>query len=329
MQVELDQNLTGRQRMQILDGLTYLGIEAVFQTTTFIEPYLIGLLSWSIRNRRRKISNAPRELQASLLSNVLFSNDPGLKLRCFMAYKPDRYILVGLLRRFLEATEGYENEDRRGQRRIERAVRSKDSPRLYGAIRTVRDSLQMAMNFRNSIVEEYYLLCRQEANRLRTKSAIKVSEEDLTHNLVNGVILAIDKYDHDNGALTSYIRPWMRYLSQSPKFGHEQGLAYDIPHNHRMRIVQEGRSNVGATIDEALENTLGHGNPTQDSLEHDEQANRLLRLLQLADPKGLMRLQMGVEEYLSERHKRLMLRQAGVKRVVAKATQFRSGHEGL
>lgn len=314
MALELNINLTGYQIVRILDGLLLLGVESMFKTTRFVELHIPSLLSWSVRNKRRKISSAAKEVQVSALMNILVSNDPDEKLKAYRSFRADRYITTGIMELFLKACEGYREAVQTGDTEkaesIERQMGCHQCDALYGAVNTVESALKMAYDFRNMIVNKYTGLCRQYASKVKAKAVIGVDERDLAQNLANAVIIAINKYDYRKGALTSYLVPWFRYLSQSPKFSHEMGLAYDIPHNYRSRIRSDGKSNIGNALNDDTEETLESSQAAvTTSLENEQEEKRLLRILQIADPRGLVRLPLNIDEYVSEKHLRQMARQ--------------------
>lgn len=315
--MQLESNLTGFQVQLCLDTLLYTGIEALFAQTRFIEPHIVGMFSWVIRNNRKRISRLDhkrpdfKQVQISCLANILNSDDPEEQLRYYMGFKPDRYISFGLLELFLTAVEDYQTtEDVAKQRSIERAVGG-DPDTLWAVITHVRDCLDMAYEFRNGMVEKFVDLCHKDAWRQKNSAIIPISAADLSQNLTRAVIIALDKYNYQKGALTSYIRTWMRYLSQSPDFSHERGLAYDIPHNYRSRIGAVGQSNIGSDLDDAMQAatlTRSHAS-VHEEVEDEEGEKLILRLMQLADPKGIIRLSLGVDEVLSPKHTRRMKRQ--------------------
>lgn len=319
---KVDTNLTGQQISYTLDTLLFSAIEALIYGTKFVDQHVLSILNWVARNNRRRVSSfKDKGRQLSCLSNYLLASEPRDKLRFYVAFRPDRYVSLGILQRFETAVTGYseiyelamagkaEPNQLKELEEIEKAVGS-NRRHLWSVINAVKDFKAEALRFRNYVVRKYLALCQQEASKIRRSSSLRVSEKDLTQNLAQAVIIALDKYDYHKGALTTYIRPWLRYLSQSPEFGHNPGLAYDIPHNHKAKIGKTGYSNIAVSVETGTGDEEGEGtsHKTDEGAAHQsieafatemEDAGITLRLLAHADPIGILRLGLGIGEWVS------------------------------
>lgn len=311
--------MTGQQIANVLDTLLFSGIEALIYGTSFVDRHMLSIFNWVCRNNRRRVSShKDKGVQLSCLSNFLQSRNPAEKLRYYVAFRPDRYVSFGLMNKFLLAVGTYQSwySDPAKQQEaleIERAVGC-SSKRLWAVIETVRDCNEAAYRFRNFQVRRYVGLCRQEATKLRKAANVPVSEKDLCQNLTQAAMIALDKYDYRKGALTTYVRPWLKYLSQSPEFGHDSGLAYNIPYNFKSKISKSGYSNIGASLETAISdtgdgiNTAAHDSVSAE-IEEQQTEQVAIKLLQHADTKGILRLSLGMIQLMGEAQLKQMRQQ--------------------
>lgn len=326
--LEIDINLTAYQIHKVLDILLISGIDCLLRHTNLVDKHLSGVLRWVLRNKRQKISNIDRSLQISCMINLLVATDPRQKLKYYRRLRPDRYISFGLLDLAVTALSDYQAPNER----IEREVGC-GSEHLEAVKRHVEDCRELAYQFRNLIIAKYLPLCRQEAVQIREAAkGPSISVNDLSQNLVAALMLGLDKFDHRKGALTSYIRQWMRHIAQSTAKSHEMGLAYDVPHNFKRQMGRLGVANIGESYDrirsnESLNPTEFEG-PSRIDMDSDGEASseqagksvhhhfqenekeqRLLSIMKVADPKGIVRLALGIEEFMSEKDKEKMRKQ--------------------
>lgn len=286
--------------MRILDGLLYYGMEAIITTTRFLDTHIVSVLAELTASKRRKLFNAHTDTHVPLLQGILMSEDPQFQLRAYMELRADRKITRGILSQFVTATEGYAGWDPVRRVELEHQLLRPDCgvDSLFGCVMAVQEALTHAEAFRNMLLVEYYNLCRLEAGRLRRKSQ-HISERDLVHNLCHGVSVALDKYNHDNGALTPYVRLWLRFASQSPNHSHEVGLAYDVPWSRRVALgffEEGGASNKAAPL-EALVEGVDVG--TDSEVEQQQELTEVQRLAKYADPEGYVRIGLGYDETLT------------------------------
>jgi len=303
-----ENSLTGQQRMKILDGLLYYGMEAIIVSTRFLETHIVSVLAELTSSKRRKLFNAHSDIQVSFLQGILMSEDPAYQLQAYMELRADRKITRGILSQFLTATEGYIDGSPAVRAELEhQLLRPESSADLFGCINAVREALDHAEAFRNLLLVEYYNLCRLEAGKMRRKSP-HISERDLTHNLAHGVAIALDKYNHDNGALTPYVRLWHRFASQSPLQSHEVGLAYDVPWARRVQLgfFEEGGALNKAAPLEALVEKVDSG--AANEVEQQQDVNEVHRLAKYADPHGYVRIGLGYDEVLTPEIQRQIAR---------------------
>ena len=308
-QLRPEHSLTGQQRMRVLDGLLYYGMEAIIVSTRFLETHIVSVLAELTSSKRRKLFNAHTDVHVPLLQGILLSEEPQYQLRAYMELRPDRKITRGILSQFVTATEGYETWEPEQRAELEHQMLRPEyeANTLFGAVLAVREALVHAEAFRNLLLVEYYNLCRLEASKLRRKSP-HVSEGDLTHNLCHGVATALDKYNHDNGALTPYVRLWLRFASQSPLHPHEVGLAYDVPWARRVQLgffESGGALNKASSLETLVEKI---DTSAASEVEQEQEVNEVHRLAKYADPEGYVRIGLGYDEVLTPEIRRQIAR---------------------
>ena len=295
--------------MRILDGLLYYGMEAIITSTRFLETHIVSVLAELTASRRRKLFNAHVETHVPLLQSILLSDSAEYQLRAYMELRADRKITRGILSQFVLATQGYEALDAGQRIALEQQLMRPEygAGSLFGCINAVREALEHAEAYRNLLLVEYYNLCRLEANKLRRKSK-HISGQDLTHNLCHGVSTALDKYNHDNGALTPYVRLWLRFASQSPVNSHEVGLAYDVPWARRVQLgfFEEGKALNKAAPLEALVETQEATSTSE--VEDAQELDIVHQISKFADPQGYVRIGLGYDEVMTPEIRKQIVR---------------------
>ena len=134
---------------------------------------------------------------------------------------------------------------------------------------------------------------------------------------------AIDKYDSSKGALTSYINYWILNAQtySNTNYGNEYGVAYTIPQVQKRNVQGTKATQVNFSVSlDAI--TSGEGEDEEIDLkgflvgddgvdkkiEAAQEASILMFLIKSADPLGLARLYLDLDEYISRKEKVLMLR---------------------
>jgi hypothetical protein len=315
---ERDNNLTAYHIQKILDNLLLCCLKPIFLNTELGKLQVINVLSWTIRNKRGKISSVPLDKQHSKLFNALLTNDKHKTLSIYMDTLIDRYVGITLVSNFLDKTEGYsylynlfmangtEELDIRLQA-IEESV-SAERDTLYMTIQNVKGFYGFLTRFKSTIVSNYIGLCYKTANGIVEKNLERnvrmvVDKNDLEQDLVKEVIKAIDKFDYRKGALTSYIKHWLRHAEQSKQSKHKYGLAFDTPNtkNYSTYSYSVSLTDVSEYIS-CKEDAFK-------KIEEEQEEEIILAISQVADPVGVMRLNLGISEYLSKEHLLIMKRQ--------------------
>jgi hypothetical protein len=312
-------NLTGGQIQEIFDSLIYESIKPIILHSNIFDLQITYLLSVASRNRKRKLSAMPREELVTVLAKYLVTPDKNTKFYLLASCKLERSFVHKFVVNFLKECEGYDiiyNEflvttDPNKHRKLDLKLSAIEGrlgfhrDHLFSAIYIARDYLDLAYEFRNSIVHQYIKLARGYSVAYCTDKP-NMDSKDMAQNLLHAVITALDKYDSSKGALTTYVKWWLMNARDSSHtdHSHEYGIAYTIPYMQRrnMAISKDKPSNFSvslhATDDDGNEyiQELEGGQSVDQDLETEEQALVIRRLAKAADPLGLARLYMDIDE---------------------------------
>ena len=327
-------NLTGGQTQELLDFLIYSGLEPIIVHSSVFDVQLVHMLSIATTNRKRKISALEREVFINKVCIALTTNDPQLKLECISSSKIERGFVYNFLVNFLNSADGYTelytqyltcsnhvdkvSLDRR-MAAIESALSFKRAA-LFQSLNRCRKYVELAYEFRNQIVCQYIKHAYKQAHAY-CKSRGKNFEVDEVHqSLMAAITKAIDKYDSSKGALTSYINYWIlnALTYASSNYGHEYGVAYQIPQTQK-KSIQGTKSDqvnfsfsLNAVLDADSEASFGDLLISSSHTENEYIANKEIEdtayLIKYADPKGLARLYLDLTEFISVKEKLRMVK---------------------
>lgn len=302
--------LTGYQIQKILDGLLYNALYPIMIHSGFITPYMSKILAWVARNRRRKIASLSQVEQLVHLLAYVTEPYQNKRFQIYTKLGIERNITAKIIRDFLQATSGYtvalvSNSPQSKQfcRDIEQRFNVTPNT-LYNTIHQSETFLNMFIGFRDKLIASYsHLALVQMKQRKQAYTGTAVDKDDMLQDVNYGVMMAIDKYDYRKGALVSYIIMWVRYILQSHRSGHEYGTVFSMP----ISALRAGTlNNISMELDDVVLESL----PEVESIEveAEEEASNLLlrRAAQKADPKGYIRLQLGIEEVLTKTHLMMM-----------------------
>lgn len=319
-------NLTGGHIQEVLDFLMHNSIQPIVLNSDVFDIQLIALLSLTARNKKRKLSSLSREDFISKLSYILTCDSRVEKFKIISSSRIERGFIYNFVVRYLEACEGYDRlyyEYLTCSDRIRKAILGRKmavieddvgTPRdkLYSTIATARSYLEKMYEFRNSVVEQYLKHSYVKARKY-VKEHPNCDLRDVYQNFNAAVTKSVDKYDCSKGALTSYVDFWIRNAenSTSTGFGHEYGIAYSLPQQQKEKIVSGKSSTVNFSISLNQLQASEEGVSLLETLEGDvaidekimraQEIERIRRLAKLADPKGIARLYLDIDEHIDER----------------------------
>lgn len=333
----LTDNLTGGQIQEVLDTLISEAVSPIIRGSDAFDLQVVHLLSATSRNRKRKLSSLPRELSIDTMCQFLVSEDREEKVRLIKAMRLERGFVYNFVVKFLSEANGYtalyqdwiatkSKRVRKTKRTrlaaMERSVGcSKDD--LYQVMSTAKDYLDLAYRFRNTIVLNYLRHAHKQAKAFVNSKGPNFDFKDVIQNFLAAVTRAVDKYDASKGALTSYINWWLlnAQTTSNSAHGHEYGIAYTIPQQVKKSLTDKSKRakqiNFGISLDkmvgssedkqELIHFIEGEGSIEQGMIDSEE-ADIIRSLIKHADPKGLARLYLDIDEVFSKKEKRRMLK---------------------
>jgi hypothetical protein len=311
---QLQENLSSVQIARTLDSLIFKSLGSMIQHTDHIEYVLVELLYHIFHNMRRKFSNKPHdELRDALFSLIVNKKKTG-KVAEIRRLGLERSIYFKILRSFEIDAQTYITDMEQAlvsgtkteaMRAIEVKYRAADSPGFYHACTNTLFWARRAFTFRNMIVEKFIRLAYVEAQKARAKTGLTISLDDLVRNMVLSIFKAIDKYDPEQGPLTSYIKWWF-LDAKNGDAGHEEGVAYSIPLSVRRKLLSEGVVNIYAPIDETVEKNKDDTMSILDRLAEEQDMKALHNIVARADTEKIFSLSFGVIYTLTERDKQAL-----------------------
>lgn len=336
----LTDNLTGGQIQEVLDTLINAAVGPIIRGSSAFDLQVIHLLSCTARNRKRKLSSLPREVSIDTMCQYLVSSNADDKVRHVAAMRLERGFIYNFVVRFLKETHGYvelykewlqtKKKSERKLKRvrlqvIESSVGCSDD-KLFQVITSSHDYLHLAYKFRNTVVLNYLRHAFKQARSYVRMKGPNFDIQDVYQNFLAAVTKAVDKYDASKGALTSYINFWLlnAQTTSNSNHGHEYGVAYSIPQLQKKALAEKsiaGKNvNFGISLDRMVS---GNGdNDEQKELvqiiagdesvaEHllaEEELDVVRSLIKHADPSGIARLYLDIDEVFSDKEKKRMLR---------------------
>lgn len=299
---KLTTNLTTSQYLQALDQYLQNATTPVVIGTRFFDSFLSRLVGWQEKNFRRKVSFSSRKLVPSAVINFLLQPTPEGRVAAFAEIKLDRGILVEALELFYENLDLYTRAcncelSRPGfpgvdlsyclfiKTRVENEMLARVP--LTTVLSESKFWLKKAIAFKQLILEKYTRLCITTAKAdyvYYFKHSVSLNV--IIHWYWIAAARAIDKCDSGQGALTSHIQNWFKTA--------------------RYRVTLERDLRTTLLNVETLDFDSDEFRSTHSSLptkEEDEDRNQRLvdirYLAKLADPLGVARAYLGIEEVLT------------------------------
>jgi Sigma-70 region 2 len=318
-----EMNLSGGSIQTVLDALIYGALENIVVHSTAFDPQLVYILGRSAFNSKRKHSALEKPKFISILTRYCVTEDRREKFRLLENAKIERMFLFGFLSLWLDTVKGYESfyfqhltlkgkkyqEAVNGLEKIESEV-GMGREHLFQTIVRAKQFKIQAEEFRNAIVAKYLKHAWKEAKKfVDLNKSHSYSFDDLYQNFIGAVSHAIDRYDSSKGALTSYINFWILREKTSGTFHFENGVAYSVPQGVKAQMAKGSYSdqNFSVSLDSPMGDegsTLGEILPDtslnqEQNLLASQELDRIKRLAKYADPLGLARLYLDIDERFS------------------------------
>lgn len=327
----LDKNLTGEQIQQVLDLFLYKTLEPIILNSDIFDAQVSYILALVSANRKRKPSSLDRERIIELLCSYLVSDDRAEKFRLLREARLERSFLHVYARRFLDRFGEYMKTyhdmmvapDKSRillKGRLDYAAHEAGCSHRQGLFRILSISpayLQRFYECRSLVLDHYLKMSSRQAKTYIRNNGSNFDFHDVRQSILKSVLLAIDKYDSNKGALTSYINWWVLNAQTCGTSEHEYGIAYTIPQTHRKKIAekQSGFINYSVSIDDVLSDesdgrtlhsVLGDDSNVADDFEQVEESKLVMYLAKFADVRGCARLVLDIGEYFTDSEKEIM-----------------------
>ena len=327
-----DENLSGGQIEQILDTLLYEVLRPLVYHSTVFDTQIVYALSFISRNKKRKISTSnSREESIDYLSRALITDDLDEKFEYIKKSKLERSMIYvfatnilrhyydsffTLYQNFLESEPGDRLVLKRRLKVIQDSLACPTRSDLFILLNAMHDATKQYNTYIESIVAQYIKICSKQASFfVDTNPNNNYDRKEVRQNFLKNVVTALNKYNSEHGALTSYIKFWFLNAQTCSNSDHEYGIAYRIPPQHKKKLATGDTASgfdinfsvsLDATVtdDEGEEVTLYNkveSNETVDSsLEHSRFSELLCTLAKNVDPHGIGRLTLGIDEHFSD-----------------------------
>jgi len=328
----LAKNLTGEQIQQVMDLFLYKALEPIILNSDVFDEQVSYILVLVSANRKRKPSSLPRERTVEILCRFLVSEDRSEKFELLREARLERsflHVFVGrVLRMFPNYLSDYSTmmtTDRNHRLQLKQRL-DKQASQLrtdrQGFYRIMSISASYLAKFyecRSKVLDHYLKLSSKQAKIHIDANGSNFDFHDVRQSILKSILLAIDKYDSNKGALTSYLNWWILNAQTCNTVEHEYGIAYVVPQSHRKKIAEKntGFMNHSVSLDElageddskSLHNVLGDGQDIHHDFERGETDSIVMYLAKHADISGCARLYLDIGEYFTADELALMQNQ--------------------
>lgn len=302
---KIKHNYSSSQYVEVLDRMLFNAISPILQCSGFADYYVSGIVHHYMENGRRKISNADK---FSFLSRAMLflavENDK--KPKVYRSLRLERNMTHIVVKRFLEIVRPYKmlkmsmlREDTDLQAAlfkmndIESLIAYRGQIDLCAVLSTVEYWHKQYCDFKNHVLAKYHRQITNQAQAYYANNNSNIELSDLIQNYVMFASKAIDKFDHRQGTLTSYIMHWLNH-ARNITASNENGTAFILPPSKRRECTVNNVS-VPLEDDDVKELEIN----TFEDVERESQNEHVRRLARLADPLGLARLSLGIQEVLT------------------------------
>ncbi len=290
----IPENYTSYQYAEVLDTLLYAAVEPLILHTNTCALWIPRILSWySNQSNSRKISSLDRsDLQSKLCLFLLVPVEERLELLKKM--KLERNLISLMIEDFLELTKEYRDIEEKacmapmmsrpdllGKLHHQEDVVGVSNADLYALYQHIRVWYQYYLEFRSYLIEKFtrYAIMKAKENYVKVGHALSL--DDIIQHYMLAVGKAIDKCDIDEGPLASYVGQWFLNARNTVRkeIGNLQTESYEE--------LEESEFDFGIHQD------------VEQHVERMQTIERIRKVAQVADPFGLGRLRLEIDEPLN------------------------------
>lgn len=325
-----DENLTGGQIEEILDTLLFAVLKPMVYRSSIFDSQIIYALSFISKNRKRKIStSSSREDSVNYLSKALFTESLDEKFELVKKAKLERSMIyvfaINILKHYREQFNVWYNGflDLKAKDRniykirlnvILKALGCNKRSDVFVMFNEMHEALQHYTDYVSSVVNQYVKLCSQQAKFfVNTNPNNQYDFFCVRQNFLRSVLTALNKYNSQQGALTSYIKFWILNAHTCSTSDHEYGIAFRVPPQLKKKMAVDKDTtydiNFSVSLDStvtdddgeevSLYNKIESNRTVDEDLEHHKYTKMLGLLAKNADPLGIGRLTLNIDEVFS------------------------------
>lgn len=283
-------NYTSAQYLEVLDFLLYQAIEPLVQHTQMYPSWLAQIQTWySTVGGSRKITTVDLPLFQTTLCMFLVA-PPQHRLSVLKKLKLERNLLTMVVDDFLSLASSYRQlsealmypEQDRGAiteelERIQAEVGCTDSD-MYSMFRHVYVWYSYYLDFRGFLIEKFTRLALMKSRETYQLTDYEMPLDDIIQHYMMAIGKAIDKFDIELGSLASYVGQWF----------------LDARTNVRKEVSRTDDLLADGDVD------YDEHTPSDDdvcfNVERKQTIDLVRKLAKIADPVGLARLKLGIEE---------------------------------
>lgn len=296
-------NLTTSQYLQIYDEYLENAILPVILGTNFFDVFISRIVGWQEKNFRRKVTFLDRAEVPGLVVNFLLQATPEKRIEAYKKLSLDRGVCVEFLRLFQDRLKLYLKacscelvDPATGKfdigyclyvkKHVEETLRCKLP--LRSIYLESEFWLERALAFKQVIMEKYVRLCLNTAQKDYVNIfKMEVELDDIIQYYLMAASRAIDKCDYKQGVLTRHIQNW--FLTARTR----------VDQIRDRRKTDISIENVDFNSEEFR--AYGEGFPSHEDIKEKEESNQIIRqLARIADPIGVARAYLGIEESLKD-----------------------------
>ncbi len=284
---QIDSNKTSAQYLKVIDAFLKNAVLLIIQNSHYFDDYLVRLLGWQEAHPKRKVSFVSKQEFAAAVINYLIQPTKELKYKKFDDLRLERGVVLELCRSFIDGLADYDkacNHQLYGDLARELAFKNatekayQSSTSLMPTLQMVRHWYQLAIDYKNMVLEKYTRLCLNQAQKDYVSFFnVSIPLDDIVQAYLMVASRALDKCDYRQGVLTTHIQTWL-YTART-------SLLEDIGSNKTVNVSM-------------IDGVEGQHDDVEDYLDRSSQVLKIRKLAKLVDPTGIARLFLGIEEVL-------------------------------
>lgn len=298
-------NLTSAQYLHTLDFFLWQAIKPIaYECPHYFNNFMAKCLAAQTRKPGTKYTSDNKKNLPGALLTVLLSETGEERWENAKKMHLNRGLLFGLLSMFVRTTARYTkvahplskaSEDKYVivKHKTLADLGMRDTERLYEVCRQVRYWQEQAHHFKSLIVQKFLRLAMNQAQKTYVDYSHAVPLDDIAMVFTLVVNKAIDRCDARLGVLTRFIQNW---------FPSARSTIADMVKD------AQGEESLDSMIEDSPSPSLALGSVDPD--ESTEQIQHIAFRAQIADPEGLIRISMGIPQYVNNRMRNTLLAHA-------------------